>query len=269
MASFSRAKAVDAAKVALTRYPALYNAMRRPYAIGRFMLRRPHDRDYEVFGLFPERTGLFLDVGANAGMSALSFRIYNRVSKILAVEPNPFHEADLRFTMRLAKPFEYLMWAAGSEDGTMTLHVPLYRKVPLTTEASLRAERVTRSPHLRRRLGAGMQTGDFEMESRTVPVRRLDVLQLDPSFIKLDVQGFEYEALLGLERTVRRSKPILLVEGPGDKVRGFLADLGYEAFQYLPDSRKIVSDKKTSPNILFLAPQDAALFAAAPISGAV
>jgi FkbM family methyltransferase len=269
MASSSSARAIDAAKVALTRYPALYNALRRPYAIGRFMLRRPHDRDYEVFGLFPERTGLFLDVGANAGMSALSFRIYNRVSRIIAVEPNPFHEADLRFTMRLARPFEYLIWAAGSEDGTMTLHVPLYRKVPLTTEASLRMEQVTDSPHLQRRLGAGMRTEDFEMESRTVPVRRLDVLKVDPSFIKLDVQGFEYEALLGLEHTVRRSKPILLVEGPDDSVRGFLADLGYEAFQYLPDSRKIVPETKARTNTLFLAHKDAALVAAAPISGAV
>jgi FkbM family methyltransferase len=255
----SRAWAVDVVKVALTRYPALYNVLRRPYAIGRFMLRRPHDRDYEVFGLFPGRTGLFLDVGANAGMSALSFRIYNRASRIIAVEPNPFHEADLRFTMRLARPFEYLIWAAGSEDGTMTLHVPLYRKVPLTTEASLVAERVIDSSYLKRRLGAGMQTDDFEMESRTVPVRRLDVLEVDPSFIKLDVQGFEYEALLGLERTVRRSKPILLVETPDEPVRQFLADLGYEAFQYLPDRRKIVPEVKARTNTLFLAAQDAAL----------
>jgi FkbM family methyltransferase len=254
MARSPLASTVDAAKVALTRSPRLYNAMRRPYALARFVMRRPHDRDYEVFGLFPERTGPFLDVGANAGMSALSFRIYNRVSKIISVEPNPFHEADLRFTMKLARPFEYRMWAAGSEDGTMTLHVPFYRKVPLTTEASLLESEVLESRHLQRRLGSGMQTEDFEMVACTVPVRKLDVLDLDPSFIKLDVQGYEYEALLGLERTVRRAKPVLLVEKPDESVRGLLADMGYEAFQYLHDQRKIVPETNAGSNTLFLVP---------------
>jgi hypothetical protein len=86
---------LDVAKIALTRSPRVYGSLRRPYGVARFVLRKPHDPDFAVFGLFPERVGPFLDVGANAGMSAMSFRIYNR-SPIISIEPNPYHEADLR-----------------------------------------------------------------------------------------------------------------------------------------------------------------------------
>jgi FkbM family methyltransferase len=239
-------------KIMLTRYPRAYNSLRRPYAAARFWLRRPHDPDYGVFALFPERRGVFLDVGANAGMSALSFRVYNRTNPIFSIEPNPFHEADLRFAGRLARPFAYQMWAAGREDGTMALHVPMYRKVPLTTEASLFPQQVTASPSLRARLGARMDTDDFEVVTCVVPVRRLDCMNLDPSFIKLDVQGSEYQALLGLEATLRRAHPVLLIETPSSEVRGFLSSMAYEAFTYLPDRREIVPETAKRYNTVFM-----------------
>lgn len=222
----------DRLKVALTRYPSLYERSRRPYAVGRFWLGRPHEADYGAFGLFPERRGTFLDVGANAGMSALSFRIFNTTCPIVSVEPNPFHEPDLRFVSRLAKPFGYRLWAAGAEEGELTLHVPLYRGVPITAEASLLREQVQASTSLRRRLGAGMDGPDFEILSRAVPVRPLDCLGLDAAFIKLDVQGYEHEALVGLRRTIERGRPVLLVERPEPDVDALLARWGYRPHEF-------------------------------------
>jgi FkbM family methyltransferase len=221
----------DAAKIALTRSPRLYTALRRPYAVGRFGLRQPHDPDYGVFGQFRDRQGPFLDVGANAGMSALSFRIYHP-APIMSIEPNPFHEPDLRFAGRLTRRHSYRMWAAGSETGQMMLHIPVYRGVPLTSEASLLREEITDSNYLRRRLGAGMDSPEFEIVAREVPIRPLDCLDMAPDFIKLDVQGFELQALVGLRQTLARSHPVLLVETPGSAVQTFLADYAYDAFVY-------------------------------------
>jgi len=226
------AAARDAAKVALTRYPALYERSRRPYAVGRYWLRRPHEADYGAFGLFGEPRGAFLDVGANAGMSALSFRLYNRTCPIVSVEPNPFHERDLRFVGRIVKPFQYRLWAAGDAAGEMTLHVPVYRGVPITAEASLLREQVRSSSSLRTRLGARMDGADFEIVARTVPVRPLDDLGVEAAFVKLDVQGYERRALLGLRRTIERHRPVLLVERPRPDVDALLTDWGYAPHEF-------------------------------------
>lgn len=221
--------ATERLKNELTRWPGLYERSRRPYAVGRFWMRRPHDDDYRVFGMFPERrTGVFLDVGANAGMSALSFRIYNKRCPIVSVEPNPFHEADLRFVGRLARPFTYRLWAAGARESELTLHVPVYRGVPITAEASLLREQVEGSSSLRKRIGdGGMASADLEIVARTVPVKPLDRLGVHPAFIKLDVQGFEHQALIGLTDTIARARPVLLVERPEPDVDALLSEWGY------------------------------------------
>ncbi|HWH93634.1 MAG TPA: FkbM family methyltransferase [Baekduia sp.] len=217
----------DRLKVALTKYPGLYERSRRPYAVARYRLGRPHEAEYSAFGLFGDRRGVFLDVGANAGMSALSFRIYNKSCPIVSVEPNPFHEGDLRFVGRIAKPFTYKLWAAGDRDGEMTLHVPVYRGVPITAEASLLADQVQMSSSLRRHLGSRMDTDDFEIVARTVPIKPLDCLELDVAFLKLDVQGYEHQALLGLRQTIAGSRPVLLIERPEPDVDALLGEWGY------------------------------------------
>lgn len=242
----------DRSKVALTRSPALYRLARRPYALARYALRRPHDPDYGAFGLFPNRRGLFLDVGANAGMSALSFRVFRREDPILSIEPNPFHRDDLVFTGRLARRFRFIISAAGAEPGTLVLHVPVYRGTPLTTEASLRREDVEQSPSLRQRLGDGMDGPDLVIAERAVPVLRLDDLALAPAFVKLDVQGFEHEVLQGLVRTIETHRPVLLIETPPPRVRRWLAERGYEAHRFDPSTKRLVDDLEGALNLVFV-----------------
>lgn len=244
------AAATERLKSELTRFPALYERSRRPYAVGRYWLRRPHDDDYRVFGMFPERTGVFLDVGANAGMSALSFRIYNKSCPIVSVEPNPFHEADLRFVGRLARPFTYKLWAAGAREDELTLHVPVYRGVPITAEASLLREQVETSSSLRARVGDALATGDLEIVARTVPVKPLDRLGVRPAFVKLDVQGFEHQALIGLTGTIARDRPVLLVERPEPDVDALLSEWGYAPHEL--DGDRLRPGPSTRSNTVYL-----------------
>lgn len=55
----------------------------------------------------------------------------------------------------------------------------------------------------------------------SIPAITLDSLELAAvDFIKLDVEGFEYQALKGAEQTLLRCRPAVLFEDKPDKLRG-------------------------------------------------
>lgn len=66
--------------------------------------------------------------------------------------------------------------------------------------------------------------GAFEF----VPVLRLDDLPIrDLGLLHLDVEGSQLAALRGGEATIRRDRPIILVEDPRDLASDFLTGIGY------------------------------------------
>lgn len=249
-------RAGDGARQILSHSERAYRIGRMVMIVGRYAARRPHDPDFEVFGWFGGRAGLFLDIGANAGQSALSFRLFNRRSPILSIEPNPSHERDLRLVRRLLANFDYLMVAAGEESGTCVLHVPTYRGVAITGEASVgddwQAADFWTSQHLRHP-GAH---GEMRVIDREVRIRRLDELQLEPDFVKVDVEGFELPALRGLSETLARCRPVLLVERSSAfaPLARFLGDLGYRPYLYdSGDGALLPFSGQESTNVFFLA----------------
>lgn len=239
-------------KVRLTRFPAIYARARLPYATARFLMRRPHDIDYAAFGLFPQSDGLFLDIGANAGMSSMSLRIYQRRAQILAIEPNPYHEPDLKWTQRVVRRMDYRIWAAGDVDGEADFYIPVYRGVPITAEASLAREFVQESPSLRHQLGARMDSAAFEIVHRRVAVRRMDDLHLTPAFVKIDVQGHEQAVLEGMAMTLERCGAPVLVEAPSSETAAFMASLGYRPYSYdHADNRLVPLNGHPVTNVMF------------------
>lgn len=217
----------------------MYVAARHLTELGRFLLRRPHEPDFAAFALFPDRTGLFLDVGAHSGASALSFRLYNRHSPILSLEANPAHRRSLAFVKRLIPRFEYRLVAAGDEPGDVTLWVPHFRGTPLTGEASL--IRVAAEQSYWAMAHAGLTEARIAVKPLVVPMIRLDDLHLDPDFIKIDVQGAEMRVLRGLEETLVRARPVLLIEiGSKSDVVEYLATRGYAARRYDDSTNSLV-----------------------------
>ncbi len=197
-------------------HPAAYRAARRAFMLGRFVVRRPHDADFAGFGLL-SGDGLFLDVGANAGASAMSFRLYKPKNPILSIEPSPIHIPDLLVTSWLVRRMSWLLCAAGESPGVMTLHVPCYAGVTLSEYAALDpAEADFDSYNVKKFLGTKADRGKFQLRRQQTPIVRLDDLELAPSFIKIDVQGFETEVLRGLQRTLDKYRPVLLIEVGGD-----------------------------------------------------
>ncbi len=218
---------------ALCRWPRLYTAVRRTCARAEFALGIPHEGDFRLFSVLDGEDGLFVDVGANAGQSARSLRIFNRSLSILSFEPNRALEADLDFTRRLLGPsFEYRMIGLSDAPGTIALFVPRRRAIAQTAWAT--ADRALLEKH-RRTIEAAIG-GPFEISETTIEVVRFDDLNLRPSVIKIDVEGSELSVLHGMQRTLRNDGPLVLLESNGHSPEAarWLVGLGYTICAYDP-----------------------------------
>lgn len=189
-----------------------------PYTgfIGRRLLQYipfllPHDKSYYGFvHLVHEGDGLFLDVGANDGISAVGFRHVHSDYRILSIEPNLCHEAHLKeLKKRRLKRFDYLLVGAGRERLKMTLYIPVFNSVPIYSAASLKKDhalRTMREQHI--------SSGDKNIVvlEHAVDILPLDELNLDPDVVKIDTEGYDYEVLLGMKATIERCRPVILIE---------------------------------------------------------
>lgn len=142
---------------------------------------------------------LVFDVGANDGTYAEAFASLG--ARVVAIEPNPACVAEIR--MRCPSSVTIAETAVGALDGVATMKMssdPGYSGL-----SSLSASWLTtaqQAPRFRE------MVWDREI---TVPVTTLDALQERygaPAYIKIDVEGYEEEALNGLSR----QPPLLSVE---------------------------------------------------------
>jgi FkbM family methyltransferase len=226
-----------AVKGLLARSAFAYRAGRFGRQLVMYRLGRPHEPDFAAFKLFPERRGLFLDVGANNGASALSYSAVRPGLPILSIEPNPYHRLELLALRRVLPDFRFLIFAAGDVDGEAVLRVPRHGRLQLSGEGSLVQPSVS--------WWMQEQTGRDEIEALTevtVPVRRIDALGLEPDFVKLDVEGFELPALRGMVATLQKARPVLLIERSPehDAVDAWLREQGFLPFRFDAAANRLV-----------------------------
>jgi FkbM family methyltransferase len=199
-----------------------------------FSFLLPHDKSYyalrHFIALKPD--GLFLDVGANDGISALSFRYFDKNYRILSLEPNRLLEPSLKKIKANDPQFDYLMVGAGSQPSQLRFHVPAYRGVVLHTSASSSLE------HARSALAASFGKSIAAaatinlIEGRIVPI---DDLEVEPTIIKIDAEGFNYDVLLGAAETIRGSRPFLIIEIESEeveKIKSYFEGMRYQLVGY-------------------------------------
>jgi FkbM family methyltransferase len=238
---------------ALAGHPRAFAMARRAWFAGRYVARRPHERDYELFRRLPVYDGLFLDVGANIGMSALSYRIVRPRAPVLSIEANPAHARDLAAVGRLLRrDYEFRILAAGEQAGSAVLHVPTYRGTPLSGEATL-LDDAPPSWWVHERGGSEAEVGETAV---SVDVRPLDELGVRPAVIKVDVEGFTLSVLRGLRETIAATSPVLLLEAVGDDdVMRELEPAGYRPWRYVADRGEVEAwTGQPAANLFFLPP---------------
>ena len=69
------------------------------------------------------------------------------------------------------------------------------------------------------------------------PIKQLDVFDLVPAFIKIDVEGAEAQVLRSAARTIERHRPLLYVENDrpekADELLTLITEMGYDIHQHI------------------------------------
>jgi FkbM family methyltransferase len=188
----------------------------------------PHDRSYFAIRHFGGTSNhLLVDVGANDGISALSFHKLEPDVRILSLEPNPLHRSSLQALKTRIPNFDFMMVGAGDAAAEIRLFSPYYKGIALHTFTSGSVEQVKTA--VAKSFGPNVAAA-LEVTECAVPVIALDELNLAPWTIKIDVEGFDYKVLLGARGTLERHRPYVIVEACHAELEpmlGYFAEFNY------------------------------------------
>lgn len=141
-----------------------------------------------------------LDVGAHIG--AVSVYLARRFRRVIAFEAVPTTFEFLARNTANLDNVSALNAAAGSEPGEVYFsHYPRHGQLSHVAHRPDEAQTVRIGP---------------------IPVQTIDSFHYEEiSFMKIDVEGFELPVLEGAEQTIRRCRPLILVEQGGNDEKHF------------------------------------------------
>jgi len=148
-----------------------------------------------------ERSKIVLDIGANTGLFSLAAAAASPRAEVHAFEPVARIHALLVRNVALNPGFNITPHecAIGAEEGTLDLHDP---GGDICYSASL---------------DGGFLKGATTMERYPVRVRSVDAIVRERGWssvdlVKLDIEGYEDQALAGMATTLEKLRPIILIE---------------------------------------------------------
>ena len=202
---------------------------------------------------------LIIDVGAHAGqVSKMISGLYKNNVKIIAIEPGLYARTILRFSIffNQLKNIFVIPMAVSDKPGFSFLNIPEKRKNSLGFGLS----------HI------GIHHDDFsergfKIHYDYVPITTIDQIVRDleienVDFIKLDIEGFEYRALLGASITLKKHKPIIYIElnertqkRSNDSINdiyNFLRNLNYKSYYIKNLELEEFNDHREDDEVFFI-----------------
>jgi len=192
---------------------------------------KPHEHDFNALGLFdiPDDK-VFIDVGSNRGEGIQSTLITMKgENKIIGFEPNPLVFEKLRSYFNGNGRVELHNCGLGATEQTHPLYVPFYRNWMFDGLSSFKKSEA--ADWLKTRL-SGFKEKRLSIKEVKCDIKTMDSFNLNPGFVKIDVQGFELEVLKGAVQTIEHHKPVMLIESISDDVVEFLLPFGYKFYSY-------------------------------------
>lgn len=185
-------------------------------AVGRPVLSGGYEPEVVTVFRSVLRAGMnVIDIGANIGFfSMLAATLVGSGGSVLAVEPNPRNARMAEASRRLNgfAQVTVLQAAAGRDIGMLSMHTSFSNGTTSAIETGML-------------LGAET-VACLALDKVVPPDRRIDL-------IKADVEGAEYNALLGCQEVLRRDRPVLVLEFSPGQLRGISGVTGEALLQWL------------------------------------
>ncbi|MDP8997823.1 MAG: FkbM family methyltransferase [Pseudomonadota bacterium] len=236
-----------------------------------------HDDDYAVFGMLPKTKAVVLDIGANYGYSVRSLRSSGVTNPILSFEVLPDYAAALEIVKRrFPVDYDFVMSGVGSEAGSLNFYTPVVGKAALTALTTARAPAFTEheahwsakavESHVLSYPTPLFEDFRFAILKTVAKVDRIDNLlknysgAIDVSRVaamKIDVEGLEYDVLLGAAETIKKCMPLLMLESGNrpPRVKRLLDSWGYATVDFVNNKLKIIDGISTQVNGFFIHPK--------------
>jgi FkbM family methyltransferase len=161
---------------------------------------RPHmlQDEPEIYILRDIKFDQCVDVGAHTG--TYSVLLSRNCDRVFAFEPAP-HTFEVLQSLNIKNVIAYNL-ALGSTSGEMEISLPLVHGEIDHALATLRPLASTEFESVEKHKVKVCRFDDFETR---ISLKRID-------FVKIDVEGFELEALLGMTRLIDLKKPDFMIE---------------------------------------------------------
>ena len=218
-------------------------------------ISKGYEKELEIINQFADKSKDALDIGVYRGV--YSYKLSQNFKNIHSFEPNPLLFPYLEKNLvKIISNIKLYNIALSNNSGVTELKLPLRSK-------SIFKDNIEELFQL----GAATMHPNNKIEyckKVQIQKRRLDDINFENKikFMKIDVEGHEIEVINGAKETIKKNKPVMLIEIEKrhrkrnfDESISYIKKHGYKCF-YIKNKKLLSSDellnKESENNYLFL-----------------
>ena len=229
------------------------------FLIGKYFSKIIYDNDFKIIKILDKKKffnhkRIILDIGANDGMSYNIIRKFTKNTKIISFEPNNYNFKNLQKIKKSDKLFECKNVALSNLNKNENFYTPYFKNFAITQMAGINKSGVRK--RIKNSLFFNKIFQIIYLKKDILSTKKLDEYKYKPSFIKIDIEGHEFECIKGAIKTIKKYSPILMIEYDKkicSKIYHILKKYKYCMFVYNKTNQKIEKFKNQKTfNIFFI-----------------